>query len=72
MDIQVSFNEIGFPLVVKPADSMGARGVKCCNTIDELLDWLPHALSFSSSDEIIIEEYIPNQKFRRKKKKGIV
>lgn len=49
---------IGYPVVAKPADSMGARGVRCCYSEQELLDWFPQAIHYSPSSRVIIEQYI--------------
>lgn len=47
-----------FPLVIKPSDNMGARGVKKINSMEELLPAFSHAKQFSPSGELIIEEYM--------------
>lgn len=47
-----------FPLMVKPIDSSGSRGVSRINSIDELRDAFEFAMSFSKSKHIIIEEFI--------------
>ena len=52
-----------FPLVVKPADNMGARGVKRIDTPDELMESYRTAASFSISGEVVAEEYIPGPEF---------
>jgi len=50
--------ERGFPLVVKPVDSRGARGVLRL-TADTDLDWASqHAKSFSPTSRIMVEEYL--------------
>jgi biotin carboxylase len=47
-----------YPVVVKPADSNGSRGVhKCCN-YNELLSFFEEAKSVSRSHQVIIERYI--------------
>ncbi len=52
-----------FPLVVKPADNMGARGVKRIDTPEELMESYRGAAAFSISGEVVAEEYIPGPEF---------
>ncbi len=47
-----------FPLVIKPSDNMGARGVIKINSIDEIPNAFAHAKRNSPSGELIIEEYM--------------
>jgi isopentenyl diphosphate isomerase/L-lactate dehydrogenase-like FMN-dependent dehydrogenase/biotin carboxylase len=50
--------EIGFPLVIKPSDNMGARGVVLVKEKSEI-EWAFHlAKECSPSGEIIVEEYM--------------
>ena len=51
--------ERGFPLVIKPVDSRGARGVlRLMADLD--LDWaFQHAQQFSPSSRVMVEEYLP-------------
>ena len=47
-------------LVVKPIDSMAARGAKRVNNdLSEISDAVTEALRYSRSGEVIVEEYIP-------------
>ena len=48
--------EIGFPLVMKPVDSMGARGVRRIDNVVETMDWFPVAKKHSRSGQVILEE----------------
>ncbi|MFW6275742.1 MAG: ATP-grasp domain-containing protein, partial [bacterium] len=50
-----------FPSVVKPADSQGQRGVSIINKKDEFRESFKKALSYSSINEVIVEEYIPGE-----------
>lgn len=47
-----------FPVVVKPVDSSGSKGVSRINSIDEVKEKLEYAMSFSRSKRIIIEEWV--------------
>ncbi len=47
-----------FPLLVKPVDNSGARGIYKCFKLDEFVENYDKALSFSPSKNILIERYI--------------
>jgi len=51
-------SERGFPVVLKPVDSRGARGVlRLTESVD--LDWAyEHSVSFSPSGRVMVEEYL--------------
>jgi len=49
--------EIGFPLVIKPTDTMGARGVAKVNDFDELPEKFQNALSNSTNGVVILEKF---------------
>lgn len=46
------------PVIVKPVDSSGSKGVSQINTADEALPILKYAMSFSRDGRIIVEEYV--------------
>lgn len=50
-----------WPVIVKPTDSAGSKGVTRVDDPKELLKSIKYALSFSHSDEFIIEEFIEKQ-----------
>jgi biotin carboxylase len=50
--------KLRYPVVIKPVDNMGARGVRRIEKEDELEDAFYKALSFSSKGRVIIEEYM--------------
>ena len=52
-----------FPLVVKPVDSMGARGCSLVKNLSELRKAAATALQYSRSGRIIVEEYIEGSEF---------
>jgi biotin carboxylase len=54
---------LGFPLVVKPADSMGARGCRAARDPSELAEALSAALPYSRSGMAIIEEFVEGPEF---------
>jgi biotin carboxylase len=51
-------DEVGFPAVLKPADSGGQRGVFRVESLDDLHAHLHEALIASPSGEAILEEYV--------------
>jgi biotin carboxylase len=51
-------NEVGFPAVLKPADSGGQRGVFRVESMDDIERHLHEALAASPSGEAILEEFI--------------
>ncbi|MBU1487815.1 ATP-grasp domain-containing protein [bacterium] len=52
-------SKIGYPLVIKPVDNMGARGITGIKKEDDLRQAFHRAKSASPSGEIVIEEFMP-------------
>ncbi|MCI8948745.1 MAG: glycosyltransferase [Lachnospiraceae bacterium] len=48
------------PLVIKPLDSQGQRGIFKCSQAAELLSCLPETLSFSKSSQALAEQFYPS------------
>lgn len=57
-EAEAYFNAVNQPVVIKPVDSSGSKGVFKVNTVDELRNAFYDALSFSRAKKIILEEYI--------------
>ncbi len=55
---EFDFNDMSFPLVVKPADSNGSKGVKRVENVQQLRSGLAEALEISRTNQGIIEEFI--------------
>jgi biotin carboxylase len=51
-------DEVGFPAVLKPADSGGQRGIFLVRSLDDVDAHLHEALSVSPTGEAILEEYV--------------
>ncbi len=51
-------SELPFPLMVKPADASGSRGVAVVHTKDELLAAYTTAAAFAKNGKVLIEEYL--------------
>lgn len=49
--------DINFPVVIKPLDSQGQRGIFKLNSIAEIREKIEDTLSYSREDEILVEEY---------------
>jgi len=50
-----------FPIVLKPVDSQGQRGIYMVNSKDELIDKRPLVFEHTRDTEILAEEYYPNK-----------
>ncbi len=57
-DAKKACDRLGFPVVIKPSDNMGARGVMRVNNKSELSDAFRFAKDASPSGGLIIEEYM--------------
>lgn len=53
-----SVKEVRFPVLVKPADSAGARGITICSEKEELKEAINKAKEFSHSGVVLVERYI--------------
>ena len=51
-------NDFSFPVIVKPVDSSGSKGVSRIDSLDGAREKLEYAMSFSRSKRIIIEEWV--------------
>lgn len=63
MDIAQAIEDINndffrFPLIVKPVDSSGSKGVGRIDTVSQAERALKYAMSFSRAKQIIVEEYV--------------
>lgn len=55
-DFEKSF--FSYPVIIKPVDSSGSKGVSKCDSIIDLSEKLKYAMSYSRSKRIIVEEYV--------------
>ena len=51
-------DRVVYPVMVKPADSSGARGCRPCRNEEELLRGISDALSYSKAGQVIVEKYM--------------
>lgn len=54
---------LSFPLIVKPRDNSGSRGVVLCRNLFELQEASKEALCFSHLDSVLVEEFIEGQEY---------
>ena len=52
-----------FPVIVKPRDNSGSRGVKLCRNLEELKASIDEALDNSKLDTVLVEEYIEGPEY---------
>lgn len=52
-----------YPLIVKPRDNSGSRGVKLCRNREELQEAMQEASQYSHLDTVLVEEYIEGQEY---------
>ena len=51
-------DEIPYPVLVKPADSSGSKGISVCRNREELLAAVERARSYSHTDRYLIEDFL--------------
>ena len=52
-----------YPVIVKPRDNSGSRGVKLCRTKKELEQSMAEALEYSKLDSVLVEEFIEGPEY---------
>ena len=52
-----------YPLIIKPVDSSGSRGVRKVNTPDELAKYFEMTKAFSLTGNVIVEEFITGKEY---------
>jgi biotin carboxylase len=50
------------PLIVKPTDSSGSKGVKRIDTLEQIKKAIEYAMQFSRKGKVIVEEFIDKEK----------
>ena len=56
-------DDMVYPVIVKPRDNSGSRGVKLCRTREELVGSMAEALEYSKLDSVLVEEFIEGQEY---------
>ena len=57
----VKMPPIQYPVVIKPVDSGGGKGIFVCVTEEELRERYPESLSFSKRKKVLVEEYMTGE-----------
>ena len=60
---EMKLDNFKFPLIVKPTDRSGSRGIFLCNTIEEVKAAIPISSELSFEKKVIIEEYIEGNEY---------
>lgn len=55
--------DLYFPVICKPRDNSGSRGVKLCRDVQELQECIDEALQYSKLDTVLVEEFIEGKEF---------
>jgi len=58
-EAQTAAREAGFPIVVKPADNAGSRGVSKVERIEDLPTAYEKALGYARNGMVLVEEFMP-------------
>lgn len=53
-----NMNNINYPIIVKPANCNGSKGVHIVKNYEEYIKYYKEAKSLSRTDEVIVEEYL--------------
>lgn len=57
-DVVEAAKQLLFPLLIKPVDSSGSKGVSLVKDMDALIIAIPGAFQFSRCKKVILEEYV--------------
>ena len=56
-------DDMVYPVIVKPRDNSGSRGVKLCRAREDLIASMAEALDYSKLDSVLVEEFIEGQEY---------
>lgn len=56
--------ELNFPLVIKPVDGYGSRGVYFVSNIEELIEKFEYSKEVSQDGQVIIEEFYESEEIQ--------
>lgn len=51
-------DRVDYPVIVKPSDSYGSKGISVCRNKEQLVSGIAFAKSYSPTNQVIIEEYM--------------
>lgn len=55
--------DLFFPVICKPRDNSGSRGVKLCRNLQELQDCVDEAFQYSHLETVLVEEFIEGSEY---------
>lgn len=55
--------DLCYPVICKPRDNSGSRGVKLCRNAKELKECITESLQYSKLDTVLVEEFIEGREF---------
>lgn len=58
-----NFDDLNFPLIVKPVDRSASRGVSKVKNVEELNKAIKEAVDISFTNKAIVEEFIPGKEY---------
>ncbi len=61
--INLKDSQLTFPVIVKPRDNSGSRGVRLCNDEDELENAFAEAVEYTKKTSVLVEEFIDGQEY---------
>lgn len=58
IDDKEGMDEIEYPVIVKPIDGSGSRGISVCHSWDELKEAYQKACNYSKKGDVLVEQFI--------------
>ena len=62
-EVKYQSHNIKYPVIIKPEDNQGSRGVFCVNNLNELLAYFDEAIKYSKSGNVIVEEFFNGNEY---------
>ncbi len=59
-DNNSEYDSIEFPIVIKPSDGRGSKGVNICWNSGEIEKYMSDSLSHSKNNRVVVEEFVQN------------
>lgn len=57
-ELETSIGQLQFPVILKPVDSSGSKGVVILNNLENLNEYYMEALKYSRNKKVIVEEFV--------------
>lgn len=62
--VEVDWNQVSFPCVVKPVDCNSSKGVHRADSLEEAKSYVEEAIQLSQTNEAIIEDFCPGDEIQ--------